>query len=93
MLVDAADFGGKPGEAQLLEPELLLAKGISTHDMSLQFFIDSLQGEGGITVSFLAFQPQSTRLGYEPSREVIAGARNIAAGLGLLPKKNTTTEE
>lgn len=38
LIVDAADFGAKPGEAALFEPDQILLKGFSTHDLSLKTF-------------------------------------------------------
>jgi hydrogenase 3 maturation protease len=38
LIVDAADFGAEPGRTALFEPEQILLKGFSTHDLSLKTF-------------------------------------------------------
>jgi len=72
LLVDAVDFGGKPGEFTVLEGESVeTVNFFSTHDASISFAIDYLKKslpDTGILV--LAIQPASIAFGEGLSAEV-----------------------
>lgn len=63
LIVDAADFGGSPGEIRLLEPGQLTSGGLSTHALSLQMACDYLQLSIPVEVRLLAIQPAQTHSG------------------------------
>ena len=60
LIVDAADFGGSPGEIRLLESGQLASGGLSTHALSLQMACDYLQFRIPVGVHLLAIQPAQT---------------------------------
>jgi hydrogenase 3 maturation protease len=63
LIVDAADFGGSPGEIRLLDPGQLASGGLSTHALSLQMACDYLQLSIPVEVHLLAIQPAQTNSG------------------------------
>lgn len=70
LLIDAADFGGQPGEIRLLAPGELLAAGVSTHAGSPRMLADYLQRRTRAPVVLLAVQPGDTSEGSTLSRPV-----------------------
>lgn len=63
LLVDAADFGGRPGEARLLEPSALARAGLSTHAGSAHMLARYLAARTGAPVAVLAIQPADCSAG------------------------------
>ena len=57
LIIDAADFGAKPGDTRLLEKSDMPLYGISTHNASLALFFDFLEAETKASVYMLAAQP------------------------------------
>ena len=72
LMIDAADFGGTPGEARLLQPGDVALAGISTHAGSPQMLGKYLEARTGARVALLAIQPKDTSEGNELSPEVSA---------------------
>ena len=72
LMIDAADFGGQPGEVRLLQPGEVALAGISTHAGSPQMLGKYLEARTGARVALLAIQPKDTSEGNELSPEVSA---------------------
>ena len=72
LMIDAADFGGQPGEVRLLHPGDVAVAGISTHAGSPQMLGKYLEARTGARVALLAIQPKDTSEGTELSPEVSA---------------------
>lgn len=70
LILDAADFGGAPGDLRILEPELVGPSGVSTHVLSLQIIADFLKARTQARLAVLAIQPADIGLGTELSEEV-----------------------
>ncbi len=72
LIADAVAFGGKPGEAVLLEPESLGKKiTVSTHQLPLMMFIRLMRERlPGADVRVLGLQPKSIELGRGLSPQV-----------------------
>lgn len=72
LIADAVAFGGKPGEAVLLEPESLGKKiTVSTHQLPLMMFIRLIRERlPGADVRVLGLQPKSIELGKGLSPQV-----------------------
>ena len=81
LLLDAADFGGSPGETRLLRAEHLVLSGISTHAGSPQMLASYLEARTGAKVALLAIQPKNTGEGGELSPEVSATLKDLAETL------------
>ena len=76
LLIDAADFGGAPGEMRLLNPEDTMPAGLSTHAGSPQMLASYLRARTGAPVALLVIQAGDTRAGDELSPGV-AQALNL----------------
>jgi len=57
LIVDAADFGGVPGELRIFGRKDISLCGLSTHDASLGLFFEFLERQTHATVYMLAVQP------------------------------------
>lgn len=62
VIVDAVDFGGRPGEIRKIEREEVEGLGFSTHGPSILPLVDFLEREGIRTV-ILGVQPEDIRFG------------------------------
>lgn len=75
LIVDAADFGAKPGETALFEPDQILLKGFSTHDLSLKTFAAYLKERlPQMRIVVLGVQPVAVDFGEglsEPARKAL----------------------
>ena len=86
VLVDAADFGGSPGELRLLDPDELGWDlgglfGGATHAPSLELLATYLIKRCGARTIILAAQPASTEFGAEISPPLRAAASRAAEAL------------
>lgn len=71
VIIDAADFGGRPGEFRTLETEdLKTANLYSTHNASLSLTINYLQSNLKANIITLIIQPKSVAFGDRLSQEV-----------------------
>lgn len=81
VLVDAADLGRPPGEAQVLDLDRITNVSFSTHSPSPRLFTDLLKtGKEDLNIFVVSVQPKSTMLGGPISKEVLAGL-DILAGI------------
>jgi hydrogenase 3 maturation protease len=82
VLVDAADFGGEPGELRVIDPEELgWQLGGATHAPSLELLATYLRERCGARTVILAAQPASTEFGTEISPALKAAASRAAEAL------------
>ena len=87
IIVDALNFGGKPGESICISSEELEGTGISTHG-SLGLFVDYLKKTTCASIVILGFQPKSLGLGDVISPEVYEGVSKKAKSVvGKFPEK------
>jgi len=86
LIVDAADFGGSPGEIRLLELDQLASGGLSTHALSLQMACTYLKLRLPVEVYLLAIQPGQTNSEDLSGPVRAALDRLTALFLELLPK-------
>ena len=71
ILVDAVDFGGRPGEYRVLEAEDLKTTNLfSTHNASLSLTINYLQNNLKVDIIILIIQPKNISFGNNLSSEV-----------------------
>jgi hydrogenase 3 maturation protease len=79
VILDAADFGGAPGEAALIDPEAIRGNpSLSTHNLPMSLLTKYLAAELGCAVMIVGIQPARSRFGDPVSEAVAAGARNLA---------------
>jgi len=74
ILVDAADFGAKPGSIKALRLDEISASGISTHNSSIRLFTDLLMtGKDNLNIFAVSIQPKRIAFGDSLSDEVKLG--------------------
>ncbi len=59
LVFDAVDFGGKPGEWKLFQPEELAGDGFSTHNASLSLFCSYIEQSIPVRIVILGMQPMT----------------------------------
>ena len=71
VIIDAVDFGAKPGEFTILESEVVKTANLfSTHNASISLTINYLQSNFKVDIIILAIQPKSIAFGGEISPQV-----------------------
>ena len=70
VIIDAADFGGVPGEARIIKHELIPDTTLSTHTFPLRVIAKIIEDDTKAPVSFLGIQPKSVGFEEELSEEV-----------------------
>ncbi|MQY67867.1 MAG: hydrogenase maturation peptidase HycI [Hadesarchaea archaeon] len=70
LLIDATDFGSKPGDIVLAEPEAIVGQSISTHTLPLSILAGYLQEQTGAKIMLLGIQPARAQMGAEMSEPV-----------------------
>ncbi len=81
LILDAADFDGRPGEMRLLEPREIVSGGLSTHAGSPAMLAQYLNARAGIRVGLLAIQSGDIDDGVELSPQVAATMRDLVETL------------
>lgn len=84
VIVDAVDFGGRPGECRLLEVDELETFAISSHSGSLGMFRDYLAARAAAIVKVVGVQPARLRMGIGLSDSVEESTRGLAGVLSRL---------
>ena len=77
LIVDAMDFGGRPGEMMIISSEKLSKDSVSTHG-SLHLFVEYLEKTTCARILVLGFQPKHLGLGEKMSPEVAECVRKTA---------------
>jgi len=83
IIIDAANWGGKAGEARLISVSEISSCGFSTHDASLEMFVNYLKSglPGLVNVVIIGIQPAKLDFGEKISPEVSACMKKISSGL------------
>lgn len=77
IIIDAIDFGGKPGEVKWLKELSSANISISTHNMPPELFIDFISRETGAEINIIAIQPKELKLDSKLSEEVKSSADRL----------------
>ena len=78
VLIDAADFGGKPGEFRVEEADQIQTTNLfSTHNASLSLLINYLQSHIKTNIIVIIIQPKTICLGDSLSPEVSATLNSL----------------
>jgi hydrogenase 3 maturation protease len=78
IIIDAADFGGKPGEFNVLEgPEIKTNSLSSTHNASISLTINYLQNNLKVDIMALIIQPKIISFADKLSREIDESLNNL----------------
>ena len=84
LIVDAIDFGDKPGAVRVCRPDEISDFAFSTHTLSLHLFVDILRKDIAINVFLLGIQPGNMRLGESASPPVWESVQMLTGMLGDL---------
>jgi hydrogenase 3 maturation protease len=81
IIIDAAHFGGEPGDVRIVKKDDITGGGLSTHDAILTLFANYIEAEAGAETFFLAIQPKRSEVGGTLSPRVEHVAKEIAAAV------------
>ncbi len=70
VIIDAADFGGQPGEISAIDPSVVGGVSFSTHMLPLKVMLDYLNKELGCRTTIIGIQPACLEFGGEMTEEV-----------------------
>jgi hydrogenase 3 maturation protease len=84
VIIDAAYFGGDPGEIKVVKKSEIGGGGASTHDAILTLFADYIEQQTGAETFFIAIQPENSEVGVGLSPVVEAAARKLASEINRL---------
>jgi hydrogenase 3 maturation protease len=86
LILDAANFHGKPGEVRLITTEQIGGQAISTHSLPLNIFISYVKNEVGVESMLLGIQPKRIEFFTEMTDEVREAAEKVAETLYYILK-------
>ncbi len=82
VIVDAIDFGEKPGSIRIVEEREIKTQSLSTHNVSLKTFIDFLRADlPGLNVVLVGIQPKEVNFGEGLSPEVEKAVNELCMSL------------
>jgi len=84
LLLDAANFGGRPGETRLIDSKHIGGQAVSTHSLPLTIFISYIEKSLGIKVLLLGVQPKAVVFGEEMTPDLEEASERIAETLHRL---------
>jgi hydrogenase 3 maturation protease len=84
LIVDAVDFGGRPGEIRLFAPGQLRQFAFSTHALSLHLLIDVIGREKDLEACLVGMQADKIALGDSLSPAMREAVETVADTLVLL---------
>ena len=70
IIVDACMMGAKPGEIKIVDKDDFANIGISTHSMSLSYFVKYLERDNDFKVIFVGIEPETMDWGENPTLNV-----------------------
>jgi hydrogenase 3 maturation protease len=82
VIIDAADFGGQPGEVSAIDPAVVNGVSFSTHMLPLKVMLDYLNKELGCKTTIIGIQPRCLEFGGEMTGEVKESVDAIIEALG-----------
>lgn len=81
IFIDATDFGARPGEVILAEPEAITGQSISTHTLPLSMLAGYLREQTGAKIMLLGIQPAQARIGAEMSELIKEAVEKVNEAL------------
>lgn len=70
IIVDACLMGGKPGDIKIVDKDDFVNIGISTHSMSLSYFVKYLEKDTDFKIIFVGIEPETMDWGETPTESV-----------------------
>jgi hydrogenase 3 maturation protease len=84
--VDAADFGGSPGDIALLDSEAVVLGSVSTHQIPMDVFFHYIKANSSADMFAIGIQPAGIEFGEPMNAAVAESVENLAVLLqDLLP--------
>jgi hydrogenase 3 maturation protease len=86
VLIDAADFGGGPGDVALLDSDTMVRGSVSTHQIPMNVFFHYIKANSSADMFAIGIQPSDIGFG-EPMNPEVMESVQVLAGLlqDLLP--------
>ena len=81
IIVDACLMGSNPGDMKIVDKNDFANIGISTHSMSLSFFVRYLEKDTDIEIMFVGIEPETMDWGERPTPEVEKSANEFIESL------------
>jgi hydrogenase 3 maturation protease len=63
-------MGGKPGDIKIVDKDDFVNIGISTHSMSLSYFVKYLEKDSDFKIIFVGIEPETMDWGETPTESV-----------------------
>ncbi|MEM3402440.1 MAG: hydrogenase maturation peptidase HycI [Candidatus Hadarchaeales archaeon] len=79
IFIDAADFGGSPGDVIIADPHSITWKSISTHTLPLSMISEYLKKEMGVKVLLLGIQVEQSIFGSEMGPKVAKAVDKVTS--------------
>ncbi|MEM2994692.1 MAG: hydrogenase maturation peptidase HycI [Candidatus Bathyarchaeia archaeon] len=89
LLIDAAHFGAKTGEAKLFMPKEISGLVLSTHAMPISLLAETIQKSVGASVMLLGIQPKTVNFGEKLSPETQKAIEETAKIIVEILKENS----
>ncbi len=77
IIVDACLMNSNPGDMQIVNKDEFANIGISTHSMSLSFFVKYLEKDTDIKIIFVGIEPETMDWGEKPTQTVEKSANEF----------------
>jgi len=84
VLVDAIEFGGDPGDAEVIDPDALRSGSVSSHTPTPSMLLTYVERETSATAVLLGIQPATIDAGEPPSPAVETAVEETVAALERL---------
>ena len=81
IIVDACLMDSKPGDMRIVSKDEFANIGISTHSMSLSFFVRFLEKDTDIKIIFVGIEPETMDWGTKPTANVEKSANEFIDAL------------
>ena len=81
IIVDACLMDSKPGDMRIVSKDEFANIGISTHSMSLSFFVRFLEKDTDIKIIFVGIEPETMDWGAKPTANVEKSANEFIDAL------------
>lgn len=70
IIVDACLMGGEAGDIKIVDKDDFVNIGISTHSMSLSYFVNYLERDNDFKIIFVGIEPETMEFGEELSEKI-----------------------
>ena len=81
ILIDTANFNGKPGEYKIIKEEDIDYRGFSTHTLPISMIVEQLKLAGIKDISLIGIQPENTTFGHSISCTVDKAITEISTDI------------